>query len=230
MESHTGHRERLRNRFRQEGLDHFEEKQALELLLFYCVPRKNTSELADTLLKYFGSVVAVLDATPEELERVPGVGREISTFLSLRKAMNRYYEIQSEKLDDKPLTTPEGFGKKLAPFFTNQRNEVVYVLCLDGKCKPISCLFVGEGSVNSANVPIRRIVEICLNANATSVVLAHNHPSGLAMPSEEDVETTHWLTRAFRAVDIHLVDHLIFADKDYTSMVQSGYYRAFQDM
>ena len=230
MESHTGHRERLRNRFRKEGLDHFEEKQALELLLFYCIPRKNTSELADTLLKYFGSFVAVLDATPEELERVPGVGKEISTFLSLRKAVNRYYEIQSEKQNDGPLTTPEEFGKKMAPFFTNQRNEVVYVLCLDGKCKPISCLFVGEGSVNSANVPIRRIVEICLNANATSVVLAHNHPSGLAMPSDEDVETTYRLNQAFRAVDIHFIDHLIFADKDYTSMVQSGYYRAFQDM
>jgi DNA repair protein RadC len=228
MESHTGHRERLRNRFRSEGLDHFEEKHALELLLFYCIPRKNTSELADTLLKYFGSIVAVLDATPEELERVPGVGKEVSTFLSLRKAMNRYYDLQSEKLDDGPVDTPAGFGRKLAPFFTNQRNEVVYVLCLDGKCKPLGCLFVGEGSVNSANVPIRRIVEICLNANATSVVLAHNHPSGLAMPSDEDVETTYRLAQAFCAVDIHFADHLIFADKDYTSLRQTGYYQAFQ--
>ena len=230
MESHAGHRERLRNRFRNEGLDYFEEKQALELLLFYCIPRKNTSELADTLLQYFGSFVAVMDATAEELERVPGVGKEVSTFLTLRKAVNRYYEIKNENVNMAPLNTVEGFGKKLAPYFTNKRNEVVYVLCLDAKCKPISCLFVGEGSVNSANVPIRRIVEICLNANATSVVLAHNHPSGLAMPSDEDVHTTYRLAQAFSTVDIHFVDHLVFVDGDYISMAQSGYYKGINQI
>lgn len=229
MESHAGHRERLRNRFRKEGLDNFEEKQALELMLFYCIPRKNTSELADSLLKYFGSFVAVMDATAEELERVPGVGKEVSTFLSLRKSVNRYYEMKNEALDTQPLHTVEAIGRKLAPFYINARNEVVYVLCLDAKCKPISCKFVGEGSVNSANVPIRRIVEICLNANATSVVLAHNHPSGLAMPSDQDVQTTYRLAQALSAVDIHFADHLVFADGEYISMVQSGYYRVFEE-
>ena len=101
---------------------------------------------------------------------------------------------------------------------------MVYLLCLDGKCKLLSCVFVGEGSVNSANVPIRRVVEMCLNANATSVVLAHNHPGGVAIPSPEDVHTTNRLAQALRGVDIHLADHLIFADGDHTSLVVSGYY------
>ena len=225
MESHAGHRERLRNRFRKEGLDNFEEKNALELMLFYCIPRKNTTELADTLIKHFGSFNSVLDASPEELEKIPGVGKEVSTFFALRKAVDRYYSIKNEKADPKPITSVADFGTKLKPWFTGQRNEVVYILCLDARCKMISCLFVGEGSVNSANIPIRRIVEMCLNANATSVVLAHNHPSGLAVPSDDDLLTTYRLAQALETVEIHFADHLIFTDGDYISLTQSGYYK-----
>ena len=225
MHSHEGHRQRLRERFRQEGLDHFDEKHALELMLFYCVPRKDTNELADTLLKYFGgSITNVLDATPEELERVPGIGEAVSTFFSLRRAVDRYYMIKANQNPSEPLMTVADYGRSLLPYFRDQRNEVVYVLCLDAKGKKLSCLFVGEGSVNSANIPLRRIMEICLNANATSVVLAHNHPGGLAIPSVDDIQTTRRLAQAMATVDIQLLDHLIFTDDDFTSLVQSGYY------
>ena len=101
---------------------------------------------------------------------------------------------------------------------------MVFLLCLDAKCKVLACKEVGEGSVNSAAVPIRRIVEMALGANASTVVLAHNHPSGVALPSEEDRFTTHRLAMALRAVEIELTDHLVFADGDYVSLVHSGYY------
>ncbi len=229
MESNVEHRKRVKDRFRKEGLDNFDEKHVLEMLLFYCVPRQDTKDLAYRLLNHFGSIVEVLDATPEELERVTGVGEGISTFLSFRRQLERYYKIKKDEKSTHPLMTVEDFGKVLAPKFENQRNEVVYVLCLDAKCKMLSCVFVGEGSVNSANVPIRRIVEVCLNANATSVVLAHNHPSGLALPSEDDVHTTHRLARAMSAVDLNLVDHLVFTDGDYISLALSGYYTGVDD-
>lgn len=226
MHSHEGHRQRLRARFRQEGLDHFDEKHVLELMLFYCLPRKDTNELADVLLKYFGgSIVNVLDATPEELERVPGIGDSVSTFFALRRAVDRYYMIKANRKPTEPLTCAVEYGKSLMPYFRDQRNETVYVLCLDAKCKQLSCLFVGEGSVNSANIPLRRIMEICLNANATSIVLAHNHPGGLAIPSVDDIQTTRRLAQAMATVDINLLDHLIFTDEDFTSLVESGYYR-----
>ena len=102
-------------------------------------------------------------------------------------------------------------------------NETVFLLCLDAKCKVLACRKVGEGSVNSANVPIRRIVEIALATNATSVVLAHNHPSGIALPSDEDVATTYRVAEALRMVDIILVDHIVVADDDFVSMVHSGH-------
>lgn len=226
MDKHTDHRKRLKDRFRNEGLDHFEERYVLELLLFYCIPRKDTKELAVRLLEHFGSIVQVLDATAEELERVPGVGEGVSTFLTLRREVDRYYRIKrDEAIADGPLYTAADFEKYLRSRFVHQRNEVVYALCLDAKCKPLGCVFLGEGSVNSANVPVRRVVEACLNANATSVILAHNHPGGVSIPSPEDVQTTVRLAQALRSVDVHLSDHLVFADDDCVSMAISGYYK-----
>lgn len=227
MENYIEHRKRVKDRFRKEGLENFDERYALELMLFYCVPRKDTRELAIRLLDHFGSIVDVLDATTDELERVPGVGEGISTFISFRRQLERYYQIKQNEKPMGPLKSPEEFGKALRGKFLSQRNEVVYVLCLDAKCKLISCMLVGEGSVNSANVPIRRILEICLNANATFVVLSHNHPGGLAFPSDDDIETTYRLQQALSTVDIFLLDHLIFADGDHISMAQSGYYKGF---
>lgn len=224
MTDTSGHRQRMKSRFKAEGLDNFDERHVLEMLLYYCVPRQDTRELSLRLLKHFGSFAQVLDATPEELERVPGVGEGISTFLQFRKAVERYYRICKEKTDE-PISSVEQYGSILSSRFQGERNEVVYILCLDAKCKVVSCMFVGEGSVNSANVPIRRVVEMCLAANATSAVLAHNHPSGLAMPSEEDVATTFRLAKALDAVDVALIDHLIFTDGDYVSLLQSNYYR-----
>ena len=89
----------------------------------------------------------------------------------------------------------------------------------------LGCKEIGEGSVNSAGVPIRRIVETALAANATSVVLAHNHPSGLALPSDADIQTTRRVATALDAVEIGLIDHIVVADDDFVSMSQSGFYR-----
>lgn len=223
MSIHDGHRLRMKRRFRTEGLDNFNEVNALELLLFYCVPRQDTNPLAHKLLDHFGSFDRVLDATPAELEKISGVGENISTFLYLIKESWRFYHIsQTHPNQNRILSTTEACGDFLMPRFMGRRDEIVYIMCLDAKCKLLCCKEVGEGSVNSASVPIRKIVEIALGANATTVVLAHNHPSGIAVPSGEDVLTTRRLDQALRSVDIGLADHIIYAEDDYVSMVQSG--------
>ena len=140
-------------------------------------------------------------------------------------AAARYYQIDKARLEGKPLLTTEACGEYLLPYFLGRCNETVFLLCLDAKGKVISCRMVGEGGINSAGVPIRRIVELSLAAKATSVVLAHNHPSGIALPSQEDVSTTQRVSTALDAVDVVLADHLVIADDDFTSMVQSGFYR-----
>ena len=229
MAVHDGHRERLKERFRSEGLDGFTEVQVLELLLFYSVPRKDTNEIAHALLEKFGTLAQVLDANPADLEKVPGMGSSSALFLKLLSAAGRRYQI-SRTESATILRTLEQCGAYLQPRFFGRKHEAVFLLCLDAKCKVLACKQVGEGSVNSAGVPIRRIVETALSANATMVVLAHNHPSGLALPSADDIQTTKRLAVALDTVEITLIDHLAFSDDDYVSMAQSGYYKPGESM
>lgn len=221
MSVHEGHRQRMKERFLREGLDHFEQHQVLELLLYYCIPRKDTNLIAHNLIQRFGSLYQVLEAPASELCKVEGLGQSAATYLSLINAVGRYYQV-NRSCAPSILTNVEQCGAYLVPYFVNRRNETVFLLCLDAKCKVLCCKEVGEGSVNSAAIPIRRVVEMALAAGASSVVLAHNHPSGIALPSDADIATTRRLAMALSAVEIQLVDHLVVADDDYTSMVQSG--------
>lgn len=227
MSIHDGHRQRLKARFRAEGLDNFDELHVLELLLFFCVPRQDTNPLAHALLDRFGSLAQVLEAPAGELEKVPGVGENISSLLTLIPAVGRYYLV-NRTMQNVILDTTDKCGEYLMPYFFGRRNETVFLLCLDAKCKVLCCKEVGEGSVNSAGIPIRRIVEMALGANATSVVLAHNHPSGVAVPSGEDVQTTLRVAKALAGVEIGLADHIVAADEDFVSLAQSGLYRPWE--
>lgn len=223
MSIHDGHRQRIKKRFRQEGLENFDEHQVLELLLFYCIPQKDTNPLAHTLIEHFGSLPQVLEAPVSELEKVSGVGEHVATLLHLVTEVGRYYEVK-RAMQTQILTSIDKCGEYMQPFFFGRRNETVFLLCLDAKCKVLCCKEVGEGSVNSANVPVRRVVEVALGVNATTAVLAHNHPSGIAIPSYEDIQTTARVAAALHAVEITLADHIVVADEDFVSMVQSGYY------
>lgn len=223
MSIHNGHRERLRERFRQEGMEHFTEVQALELLLFYVIPRRDTNEIAHNLLNRFGSFAQVLEAPVEQLAAVPGVGTNAATFLSMMMGISRYYDLSRARQNCCLLSNDE-CGQYLLPMFKGRRNEHVYMLYLDAKCRVLGCNEVGQGSVNFSSVPIRTIVEMALAMNATTVYIAHNHPSGVALPSVEDRACTLRLATALYAVDITLADHFVIAEDDYVSMLQSGYY------
>lgn len=221
MAMHDGHRQRLKERFRLEGLDNFDEVQVLELLLFYCIPRVDTNPLAHRLLERFGSLSQVMETPAAELERVEGMGSNAATFLNLITSVGRYYLV-NRSAQNTILNTTEKCGHYLCSHFYGRRNETVFLLCLDAKCKLLCCREIGEGSVNSASISVRRIVETALAANATSVVLAHNHPSGIATPSAEDVLTTRRLATALQTVEVVLADHIVVADDDFVSLVQSG--------
>lgn len=222
MSIHDGHRQRLKERFLEQGLDGFTDVQVLELLLFYAIPRRDTNPIAHELLKKFGSVRQVLEAPVQRLTEVEYITENVAVLLKLAPAMLRYYQVDKVK-EEMPLVTIQACGDYLKHFFLGRRNETVFLLCLDAKCKVLACREVGEGSVNSANVPIRRVVEIALAEGASTVVLAHNHPSGIAIPSGEDLATTRRLYAALSTVDVILADHIVVADDDYVSMIQSGY-------
>lgn len=219
---HKGHRERLKSRFLEEGLDNFTDIQVLELLLFYAIPQKDTNPIAHALLSRFGSLSQVLDADAEELKKVPGISDHSATLLRMVTEISRYYQVNSAQ-QTKVLTTLDDCGNYLVPYFFGRSTETVFLLCLDAKCKVLCCREVGEGSIHCASISVRKIVETAISSNATTVILAHNHPSGVALPSMEDVQTTRRIAAALSAVEVHLADHIVVADGDFVSMVQSGY-------
>ena len=223
MSIHDGHRERLKKQFLKVGLDAFAEVNVLEMLLFYCIPRRDTNPIAHALLSRFGSLTAVLEAPVEELVKVEGISENAAICLTFMTAVGRYYLVH-KNTKETILESIEKCGRYLAPFFIGCRNETVYLLCLDAKCKVLCCRAISEGSVNAAGISVRKVIEVALASNATTVLLAHNHPSGLALPSAEDVQTTKRISAALRVVDVKLADHLIISDNDFVSLAQSGYY------
>ena len=222
MNIHAQHRQRVKKRFRDEGLDHFEELHALELLLFYGLPREDTNPIAHDLLHKFGSLRNVLEAPVEQLMTVNRIGEHAAILLSLVKGIALKYMISGDS--EAPLNTMADCGSYLVNRFIGRRDEAVMLLCLDAKRAPLCCRVVSEGSVNAAEISTRKVVEAALSVNATSVILAHNHPSGIAVPSMQDIVTTRRMGAALSAVDITLEDHIVVAGRDYVSLRESNYY------
>lgn len=221
MGLHDGHRDRMKRRFREHGADVFDDHQLLELFLFFCKAREDTNPLAHELINRFGSLSGVFDASYEDLMKVPGVGEHVATGIRLLPQLMRRYELCRSDLKGILNNTRE-MGEFLQPYFFGARNETIYMISLDAKGKVLNCDRLGEGSLNAANLSSRRVVEVALANRASAVVLAHNHTSGIAIPSNEDIATTLMLRDLLSAMGIQLLDHLVMADEDFTSMRESN--------
>lgn len=220
MGIHDGHREKMRARFRQTGLNGFADHEALELLLYYAIPRRDTNQLAHLLLKRYGSLDAVLTAPEEDLLKAEGLGESAAVLLRLVPLLAERCRERTEQ--SVAFETTEAAGEFILPRFRNKSFEQVYELCLDQKGKLLGCKLVAEGDMNGANLSVRRVVENALLFNASAVILAHNHPSGVALPSETDFATTERMRAALNSVGVELTDHIIVADGDFVSMRDSG--------
>ena len=216
MGLHDGHRQRAKDRYRQLGADALADHELLELALFYAIPRQDTNETAHRLLKRFRSLQGVLQATPEELEKEEGVGRSAALLLCLIGDISRRARVTS--LPEKILNSPDRTGAYFMELLTGQKRELLYQVCLDGKGKVLSCKCLSQGSADMTSLSIRQVVENALLSGAAGVVLGHNHPSGVALPSAEDRAATLQVRDALATMDIRLLDHIIIAENDFISM------------
>ena len=218
---HTGHRSRVKDEVRRRGLEALPEHRVLELLLFYAIPRGDTNGLAHRLIDRFGSLAGVLDASVEDLCAVSGVGEHTALLLRMIPELcSRYVASRSEAGDT--ADSSASVRELLTPYFFGARNEMVYLLCLDGKRKVLGVRKIAEGSVSAAEVTARRITEEALALRASYVILAHNHVSGIALPSQQDCATTRYLAQVLEPIGIELSDHVIFCDDDMVSLHDSG--------
>ncbi len=218
---HDGHRKRFKGEFLARP-DSFPDHKLLELLLFYANPRGDTNPVAHGLMDRFGSLAGVMDALPEELMKVPGVGEHAVVLLKAVKETGGRYLSSRSRMDEIVRGTGDIY-EYLKDYFYGARNERIFLLCLDGKGKVLGTRKIGEGNVNAAEITTRDVVEAALSLNASQVVLAHNHPSGLALPSDEDKFTTQRLAKVLEAVNVELVDHVVFSDDDMVSLRASGF-------
>ena len=216
---HSGHRMRMRSKFLESGLDGFETHESLELLLYYCIPRKDTNAIAHRLLDSFGSLSAVLDAPIDALKEC-GLSENAAILLKLVPQMSRLYLDDRQSCDK--VVDLENIGERLLHKFIGRDYEAVVLLLLDVKYKEVFCGVINKGSVNSCDLYIRKIIENAMIYNASYAVLAHNHPSGLALPSRADIGSTKTVASALSLVGVRLLDHIVVADEDYVSMRQSG--------
>lgn len=227
MAIHTGHRQRMKQEFLARGIEGWPDHRVLELLLFYTIPQGDVNELAHELIEQFGSLSGVLDASVEELCKVKGVGEHTAVFLRMLPAVLGRYQASRTHLND-VINSPEDAYPWLEPYFFGARNEMVYVLCLDGKRQVLGVRKVAEGSIEMAEMNARRIAEEAMGLRAARVYVAHNHVSNMAIPSQDDWLTTDALRAILAPISIYLEDHLVFVDGDMVAMSESHKLRGLQ--
>lgn len=223
---HDGHRDRMREKFRRSGLDNMHPHEMLEMLLYYSVPRKDTNELAHSLIEHFGSFAAVFEASEDELVKVPGISYNTATLIKMILPLSRVYHTQSNKADR--LNSPTECGNYFVRLFEGYSNERVMAIYLDNRCRVLCSEQICEGDVSQVVVNFRKIIKTAMKYPlASAVVIAHNHPGGIALPSQSDITATQELIKTLGTIGVNLVDHIIVAGSDYTSMASS---QAFKKM
>ena len=221
MSVHDGHRERMKSSFKKNGLDSMNDVNALELLLFYAIPRRDTNVIAHALLDHFGSLSRVFSASIQELCAVEGVGENTAVLISMIPQLVRKSMVSdAEKIT--VIKNSKDAGKYLVPRFAFEQDEVALLVCLDSQKRVIGCFELGRGVVNKVSVDVRKVVELALRYKASSVILSHNHPDSFALPSLADTAMTGQIYRSLRLVGITLADHIIVSGEDYVSYLDSG--------
>ena len=210
------HRERLRERFLKAGAEGLHDYELLELLLTYAIPRKEVKPFAKNLLKRFGSLSGIFNASQNELETVPGIGPVSALLIRLVKELSSAH--LAEKMEKKDLlSSPQAVVNYAQARLAGLPHEAFMVIYLNTKNEVLHHELIHEGTVDRAFVYPRRIIEGALAHHASSLILIHNHPSGHPEPSEEDKRLTRTIGEATRAMDIRVLDHIIVGINDYFS-------------
>ena len=222
---HKGHRERLRNEFLNLGENQsMQEHKLLEMLLFYGIPQKDTNPIAHRLINTFGSFAAVFDADVEALAQVNGMTKNAAVLIKSVLPIARMYIASKSDVSD-CIKTFDDIGKYFMAKYFGIKSETCSLLCLGGKGEVLSFEIISDGDLDSAGISIRTVIEQVIKTSANSVIIAHNHPSGIALPSTQDIEITKMIADALNTISVRLLDHIIIANNDYISMAQSSKYR-----
>ncbi len=214
---YTGHRKRLRNRFRSTGRKGLNDYEMLELLLTYALPRKDVKPMAKDILAKYGSLANVLDTDMEELESNAGVGEYASTLIHLVKEFMLTY-LEPVEPNVPILSTPERLYDYIKTEIGNTKKECFMVVCLDAGLHLLRKDIITTGTTDHAHVYPREVIRYALSNNASGIILVHNHPSGTLMASQDDLNLTERLRGIALPLGITIHDHLIVTNQGVYSI------------
>ena len=217
---HAGHKKRLRARFlANNDFSGYQDHEILELILNYAQVQRNTNDIAHDLMDKFGSLDAVFDADIEELTSIQGVGEATATLLIIQKHLFGVYQQRKYDIIKK---SPEQyhFQTYVSSLFDGAKKELFYMLCIDKKGRITKTTLVGRGSGSSVLLDQREIIRTSINANAWGVIFAHNHITGIAVASNDDIKSTKLLKDSLETVGIKLIDHFIVTDDRCVSVME----------
>lgn len=223
MSVHDKHRERLDKKVCENGLESLEPHEQLEHLLYTAIPRGDTNTTAHKLLDKYKTIAAVLNANPEELQEIEGVGKRCAMFLTTLPAVLGIVERSLKSDEPIVLDTAERIANFARSYFYGKLNEEAYLLCLNSTFRLLTVTRVSRGAHDEAYVYPAHVVRRALRDNACAAILVHNHPCGEVKPSRGDVTLSRDLARAFDAVDIIFGDSVIVTENDFFSMREKGY-------
>ena len=205
---HDGHRARCKDRLIKAGADVFFDHELLEILLFFAIPRVNTNDIAHKLIDRFGSLDNVLSADHRELMSVDGIGYNSAVLIKLvdaiRKRSDKKVVRKKPKMNKRSVTT-----EYIVELFRHEKTEKLYLIALDNSSRVIECFCVAKGESSFTDVAVAKILRASVHLNAASVIVAHNHPNGIAVPSTRDIEMTQKIYSGLRALEVKLIDHFI---------------------
>lgn len=216
-----GHRQRLRERFLKSGLDGFHDYEVIELLLALATPRKDCKDAAKAALKRFRSLQGVLEAPPEELCEVPGIGPKNLVALKLiHAAADRYLARKITRKD--PLNNSRQLFDYLYHNLGGRSREHFKVIYLDARNRVLTEETLFKGTLTASSVYPREVIKAALQHQAAALIFAHNHPSGDPSPSTDDLTLTRQLILSCRAVGITVHEHIVVGDGRYFSFADEG--------
>jgi len=219
--THSGHRNRLRDKFIEGGADCLASHELLELLLFSCVPRRNTNDIAHSMIERFGSLEKVLEADIAELESFDYITKTGAVLIRLVNEIKRRCNMEKATTVYR-YDTLDKVGTLLKSLFYGQNTEKLYLLLFDGQMRLLDCVHICDGSVNDVKACFRKMAERLIFSKATAAILSHNHPGGLVIPSKEDISVNKELETLFGYMGTKLLTHIIVAGDRYAPINHIG--------
>lgn len=214
-----GHRRRVMEKIFRHGIESLYEHEFLELCLFYVYKRKDTNPIAHALLNKFGNLENLCNAPEKEIAEVEGVGKAAAEFIKMLPLISKGYSLHTSVKKRKVYEHKSDIENRCIALLKDSVNEKAYLLCFDDGKRLIKEVEISEGEPGGVNISMRKIMDAIANTSTTSVVLCHNHPSGILLPSNEDMRATSKIKMVLESANIELIDHYIVSEGKQVSCI-----------